>query len=374
MPNIEYRLFFNDEPATRDQLGRVDKVTVTQTVNRAWEGRLEVPLSVDDQGSWQGEDEAFMQAFGRARVEVRIGEGAFKPLIDGPIVGDNSDRSPEPGESSITLRVQDDSVFLNREESLERFDNRTDSEIAAQLFSELAEIAVIDVEDTPPPASSLAPSVHQRGTAMSLLRRLAERQGKFAYVLPGEEPGQSIACFKSFPTEPGDLPAMVLLGRERNIDRFNSNRDAQRPARVRAYALDAADRSVLSSESRMEDLDLLGPEQAVEDEQDTAYLISPPYHGDAVDLDQRVAGEQQRASFDRTATGSLLSERYQAILQPYQVVQVRGVDRRLSGNYQIHQVIHTLSGSQYTQSFTVKRNARSSGPGSDSTDSSGRIF
>jgi len=371
MPNIEYRLFFNDEPATRDQLGRVDKVTVTQTVNRAWEGRLEVPLSVDDQGSWQGEDEAFMQAFGRARVEVRIGEGAFKPLIDGPIVGDNSDRSPEPGESSITLRVQDDSVFLNREESLERFDNRTDSEIAAQLFSELAEIAVIDVEDTPPPASSLAPSVHQRGTAMSLLRRLAERQGKFAYVLPGEEPGQSIACFKSFPTEPGDLPAMVLLGRERNIDRFNSNRDAQRPARVRAYALDAAE---LSSESRMEDLDLLGPEQAVEDEQDTAYLISPPYHGDAVDLDQRVAGEQQRASFDRTATGSLLSERYQAILQPYQVVQVRGVDRRLSGNYQIHQVIHTLSGSQYTQSFTVKRNARSSGPGSDSTDSSGRIF
>jgi hypothetical protein len=270
--------------------------------------------------------------------------------------------------------VQDDSVYLNRDERQFRFDNRTDGEIATQLFSEVEQIAQIDVEDTPPPAGSLAPSVFQRGTAMALLRSLARRQGKSAYVLPGDEPGRSAAFFKSLPTEPGDLPAMILLGTERNIDRFNSNRDAQRPARVRAYALDAADRSVMSSSSNLEDINLLGPEQAFASEQDTADLISPPHQGDAVDLDQRVSTETKRASFDRTATGSLLPECYQAVLQPYQVVQVRGIDGRLSGNYLIHQVTHTMSRSQYTQAFTVKRNAQSAGAGSDSADSVGEIF
>lgn len=374
MPNIDYRLYFNNQPASREQLDQIEQITVEQEVNMAWEARLEIPLRVDEQGNWQGESEDFMQDFTRVRVEVRIGENGYVPLIDGPVVGYDSTRSSEPGQSSITVIVHDDSAFLNREDRLARFDDMTDSEIAAQVFGEAGQIAATDIEDTPPPAGDLPPSVVQRGTAIQILRSLARRQGMYAYVLPGDEPGQSVGCFKALPSERGDLPDMVLLGSERNIQEFDVSRDAQSPARVQAFALNVADKAVLTSTSNYRNLDLLGPEHSFTREEDIAAQVSLPQQGDAVDLDQRVNAEAGRASYDLEATGSLLSECYHGVLRPYQVLQVRGVNNRLSGDYVVSKATHTLTRSQYTQAFTVKRNAVSEGTGGDSADLLGGIW
>jgi len=119
MPAVEFRLHFNNDPATRQQLDRIGEITIEQEVDMAWEARLEFPACVDENGNWTGEDDDFMRSFSRVRIEIKNGRAPFIPLIDGPVVKSYDQRSSQPGQSSITLHVQDDSVYLDREENVE---------------------------------------------------------------------------------------------------------------------------------------------------------------------------------------------------------------------------------------------------------------
>lgn len=372
MPEILYRLFFNDESASREQLDRVEEITVEQRVDTAWEARLKIPVCLDERGNWQGDDEDFMSSYSAVRVEIKVAEQSFQALIDGPVVGYDTQRSSEPGQSFITLIVHDDSAFLNQEEQLSRFDNMADHEVAEQLFNEVDRIASTDVETTPAHAGGLPPTVVQRGTSMQILRSLARRQGMHAYVLPGENPGESVGCFKRLPVTAGDIPALVVLGKERNVSGFSLTQDAQSPAQVQASALRVTDKDVVTSTSSFRDLDLLGPQQAHQDDQSTATLVAPPRHGTSVDLDRHVTGQSERASYAYSATGSIIGGCYQGVLLPYNLVSVQGVNPQSSGNYLIYEVSHQLTRSTYNQTFVLKRNARSEAGGS--SVSSGSIF
>jgi hypothetical protein len=282
----------------------------------AWEARLEIPICTDDQGRWSGEDDDFLATFSRLRVEVKVG-GGFVPLIDGPVVGHDSRMSSEPGQSAITLMVQDDSVYLNRSESLESFDDLLDHEIATRIFDDTEEIAESDVEETPATGSGLAPAEMQRGTRIQILRRLAARQGKHAYVLPGPAPGESIGAFKSLPSEAGDLPELILLGGRRNVANFNVTNDAQSPANVEAHSLSITDKVVTTARSSFRNLDLLGEEAAFEDEGETGTRLLRPGQDGAVDADQAVAAEATRASFAFEANGAVLSDCYGGVSQDF---------------------------------------------------------
>ena len=373
MPDIQYRVFFDNNPATREQLDSIEEITVEQEVDMAWEVRIAIPMCVDEKGNWKGEDEDFMRSFSRARVEIKIGDEPFVPLIDGPIVGFDSQASSEPGQSSITLLVHDDSVYLNREESVSRFENLLDHEIASQIFQQFEQIASTDIEDTPAPGSELPPIEIQRGTAIQLLRSLAQRQGMHAYVLPGESPGKSVGAFKSFPIETDGLPPLVLLGSERNIETFDVTNNAQSPSNVQASTLSVTDKVVTTRTSSFRDVELLGEEAGFDDESEAATQLLPPNQGQSVDLDRAVAAEAEKSSYAFEASGSVLGFCYPAVLQPYRVVTVRAGNTSSSGDYLISKVTHTLTRSTYSQSFTMKRNARSASIGGIA-DPAGSIF
>ncbi len=377
MPDIEYKLFFDNAPATRERLDRVEEIRVEQEVDMIWQGRIKIALRADKLGRWTHEDEAFMTSFARIRVEIRNDGESFVPLIDGPIVGSDSQMSSEPGQSWITLNVRDDSVHLNREERIVDFENRLDHEVAEDVFAEYGEfIAETIIDDTPPSGSVLAPRVFQRGCAMEILRSLARRQGMHAYVLPGETPGKSVGVFAPFPARPDGLPALILLGPERNIDRFDVENNAGRPSRVSASTLSITDKSVTTRTSSFRDLDFLGEEDPFEDESETAIRILPPHQGESVDLEHAAAAEAARSSYAFTASGSVRMECYRGVLEPYRVVTALGMDGRLSGDYLITRVSHELTRSVYSQSFTVRRNAKSagSGGGAAANDAIGSIF
>ena len=359
MPDIQYRVFFDNDSATREQLDSIEEITVEQEVDMAWEARITIPMCVDEDGNWQGEDEDFMRSFARVRVEIKIGDTLFVPLIDGPIVGFDSQASSEPGQSSITLLVHDDSVYLNREETVSRFENLLDHEIANQIFQQFEEITSTDVEVTPASGSALPPVEVQRGTAIQLLRSLARRQGMHAYVLAGDSPGQSIGVFKSFPIETDGLPPLMLLGSDRNIETFDVTNDAQSPSNVQASTLSVTDKVVTTRTSSFRDVDLLGEEGEFETESEAATQLLPPNQGQSVELDQAVAAEAEKSSYAYEATGSVLGFCYPGVLQPYRLVTVKLGNAPSSGDYLISKVTHTLTRSAYSQSFTMRRNARS---------------
>jgi len=359
MASCEYRLFLDDEPATRDQLNLVDEIAVEQQIDMAWEARLRIPLCADRKGKWTGSDAAIASSFTRVRVEIRVGGDSFVPLMDGPVVGTDSQMSTQPGQSWITVIVQDDSVHLNRAEEVIPFEDRRDDEVAADLFGRFPEIASTEIEATPAPTADLPPVVVQRGTAIKILRQLARRQGMHAFVLPGQNPGESVGVFKRLPREPEGLPPLVLLGANRNVDSFNVANDAQRPAQVQGWALNITDKSVATATSQFRNLELLGDEAAFSSEDKTAIQLLPPGADDSVDLNQRVQSAADRSSFGFSASGTVLPDCYPAVLFPYRVVSARGVDALLTGNYVIKRVSHRLTRSTYSQTFDLLRNARS---------------
>jgi hypothetical protein len=374
MPEIQYKLFFGDKVATQEQLDRVEEITAEQEQDVAWGVSLKVPICTDEKGNWSGEDEKFMASFSRVRVEIKVGDGDFTPLIDGPVIGADTSMSPEPGKSFITLRVQDDSAYLNRADSIQRFDGMLDHEIADRLFDGVKQIAEKQIETTPKATGNSTPSVVQRGTEIQLLRSLADRQGMHAYVLPGTSPGKSIGCFKKLPVKVGGLPNMILLGADRNVAEFTVLKDAQAPAKVTAYAVNATDKSVAKQTASVQDLEPVGKEVSLVKEDDVAVHVAPPRHGDAVDLEQFVRGLVERYAFGLEATGKILGECYSGVISPYQYVTVIGVNSRLSGDYLITKVTHTLSRGAYGQAFTAKRKALSEGAASGLADLIASIF
>lgn len=373
MPKAEYRLFFDDSGVTTDRLNRVEQITVEQEIDLAWEARLEIPISVDAGGSWVDENEPFMKPFHRVRVEIKIGSNDFVPLIDGPIVGFDNKKSSEPGKSNLILIVRDDSAILNQRERVYRFDDLLDHEVAAQVFAEFSQIAETDIDNTTPGPRTPSPVVVQRETAMQLLRRLAKRQGMHAYVLPGDQPGKSVGAFKSLVTETDGLPALILLGKDRNIGSFDVTCDGTKPSLASTAVLAISDKSISDATSSFGDLSLMGDEPPYENESDMAGQLLPPLHGVNVDPDQAVAAVTTDSAFTFKASGKILVDVYPDVLRPYRVVTVKAGNTPLSGDYLITAVSHSLSRAAYSQSFLLKRNARSASSSSNN-NLAGSIF
>jgi hypothetical protein len=364
MVEIFYKLFFNNKAASRAQLDRVEEISVEQEEEKAWQASLVIPICVNEKGEWSGEDEDFLSSFTRVRVEIQLNEKDFIPLIDGPIVGFNTDMDSAPGRSQLTAIVHDDSAFLNHTYNLETFEGKTDHDIAEYLFKQATEIATSKIADTPASQNDTSDIAVRNGTAMQILKMIAGRQGMQAYVLPGKKAGQSIGMFQPHATEVGELTPLVLLGKKRNVLNFSVQNNAQNPVKVQASRLNFKDKTVSSQTSNFSDLNLLGEEKPLKDESQAGLEELSPYRYQAVDLGQAVTALAARSCYALGGQGGVLGGCYPDVLQPYKVVYIEGANGRLSGAYNITKVTHRLTRSAYTQDFSVKRNALSQGKGS----------
>jgi hypothetical protein len=371
MANIQFKMYVDNKPAPRELLDRVEEIIVEQEVDMAWEARIEIPFCLDEKGRWIGENEKFNKPFSRVRVEIKVGENPFEPLIDGPVVGSDSQLSFEPGQSSITLQVQDDSVYLNRKEEINCFQKRSAHQLAKDIFTKFEEWVPGPhaIENTLELANILCAEDIQRGTAMQFLRALAKchvdknnDKRMYAYVLPGHIRGESIGVFKSFPTKPDGLPEFILLGTNRNIKSFNVKNDAQTPSNVSASTLSITDKGIISATASFKDRKLLGDIAPLENKAAATQILGP-YRCRPEDPKNDVEKEADKSSYSFEATGSVLEGCYAGVLRPYRLVTVRAGKTALSGDYEIRSVTHALTRSNYSQSFSLKRNALSSTSG-----------
>lgn len=366
MGQVRYRLYIDDQPAERALLDQIEEVTVTQAVDKAWEARLLVIICTDAKGAWSGAAKPFEEAFTRVRVEVDAGDGTFTPLIDGPVVGIDQSMNSEPGRSTHTVVVQDDSITLNRRDGLQLYLFKLDHEIASAIYGAAEHISNTDIDDASKPGVDPFPwAEYYLGTEMQLLRKLAERQSMHAYVLPGTKPGESIGVFKPFPTQPDGLPPLVLLGQDRNIVSFEAKEDSLLPATVSSQSLSIADKGVAKAEFSSRDADLLGKAAAGAAIKEEAKRILVPKDA-KTDPATVVKAFAEKSGYAFRATGTIATDCYRAALAPYRVVTIKGVGEKLGGHYRIKNVTHRLTRSVYSQSFGLLRNATSEG-GNDPT-------
>lgn len=354
MGGAAFRMYFGDRSATAEELARIESITIEQEMEMAWEARIRMVLCLDDQGRWKHQPADTAQPFSRIRVEIKLGEGEFKPLIDGPVAGFAAAMSSEPGRSVANLIVRDDSVMLNREESTEIFTNETDSALADQMFARCDTITGRDIIETGNPA----PTTVKRGTPIQFLRDLAMANGYLAYVLPGEAPGQSVGVFRAPSSFAPELPALVLLGEGRNMIEAEFTDDSEGAETTSARSLRISDQQVVSAQRSIEDQDLLGSlPQASGD--GSALRELPPEDNTREDPEAQTQNQNQRASYALHMTGSVMPGCYDGVLAPYENISIQAGDTPYSGVWLIHKVTHHISPSIYTQELQAKRNALS---------------
>lgn len=351
----EMRMYLNNEPADEEQLDLFGQVRVDQSIGLATEAELEIDLAMDDSGSWADIDTDFLQPFGRVRIEVKVNGGDFVPLIDGPVVGQRFELDAAPGQSRLTLVVHDDSVLLNRQEAVQVFEDQTASDVAQQLFR--AGGLDLAVDDVPAAGGALERVIVQRGTAMQLLRDLARRHGMFVYVKPGVDPGSSVGVFAQPDLNPGDLPELLLMGADRNVNRLTIEFDALRPTIAWASNIDAADLSPLAAGEFSSNQRALGDEEAHEIVPPGLLLLARTRE-EISDLSAAAGAAVDYGSWAYSAQGEVTGDAYPAVLLPYEVVVVQGAGS-LSGEYLVSQVTHTIDDEGYRQKFQLRRNARS---------------
>ena len=214
MGDTRFRIWFGDRAASEEELARIEEIEVTQEMDAFWEARLRVALCLDANGRWLHWPGDTAQAFSRVRIEIDIGHGRFVPLIDGPLVSIDAELDAQPGRSTATMVVRDDSAFLNRDEEVEPpFENRRHSDVVEELFERFEQIRDTRIEAT----TATIESTVRRGTVLQFLRELAWVNDRHAYVLPGEERGASIGCFLPDPEDASDLPPLVMIGDNRSL-------------------------------------------------------------------------------------------------------------------------------------------------------------
>lgn len=353
----EFKVFYGTEPATKEQLDAIEQIVVEQEVGRAWEARIKIPVCIAEDGSWHGENEPAYAEFARVRIEVKIGDGEFVPLIDGRIVEQQPDLNASPGLSAVTLIVHDDTTLLHRDEGSEPYTG-TDSDIARTILTDAALGGNVEVEETTPGADSEAVT-NRSGTRMQMLREIMTRNpGFYAYVQPGATVGTSDAFFKKLPTEPdAALPTMYLSGPDQNITGFSIQRNSNRASTVEGSHLSTSDKSVTNASSSHADTPPAAGETSTGGTpSDTRVRRLSPGIGDHADLNQAAAGAAEESAYTLSSEGSVIPACYSAVLSPYRMVSVRVSNSRYSGGYVIFKVTHTLGISEYTQSFSVRGN------------------
>ncbi|MEM9446421.1 MAG: hypothetical protein AAGA18_13840 [Verrucomicrobiota bacterium] len=359
MADKQFRVYFGNEPATEEELGSIESIVVEQEVDMAWEARLQFPLCMDEAGSWRGLDEDLNKKFSRVRIEIDPGDGQFIPLIDGPLVGYQGDLSSQPGSSLVHFRFQDDSAKLHRKKKPKYLENKSFQEIVEELFKEIETIESVEVDELKETQESVDPVLFQRLSNMRVIQEIAEYYNKHGYVLPAETVGKSIGCLKSYPNELASdgPPPLVVVGSGRNISDFHVEAELSKKKRVRSFSFDLGTKSIRWHESSFENTNLLGDAEATDGEQedeDEVLIVPAPSR---VDAETYAQGKTDAGSMVLKGEGSLSHECYHGVLQPYQMVTVKAGETKVSTNYVITRVTHTITPSIYTQSFSLVSNA-----------------
>jgi hypothetical protein len=360
MAGMRFRLWFGDRAASADELARVEQIEVTQEMDAFWEAHVRMALCLDANGTWQHWPGDTATPFSRVRIELDLGSGRFVPLIDGPLAGVDAGLDAQPGRSTATMVVRDDSAFLDRDEEAEAaFENRSDSDVAQILFERFSQV----IGETRVPATQGTPATTaRRGTVLTFLRRLARLNGRHAYVLPAaQQGGKSIGCFLPDPGASdgaSDLPPLVMIGIGRNLADAEITEDPRGPERTRSRVLRVNDQGVTTFETSAQDLGLMRDLPATPADLTPRRLLHPA-DNQREDPTAVVSGQARRRGYVYHLRSRVLPGCYGAVLTPYNKVRVDAGATPYSGDYLITRVVHRITPSLYTQELEAKTDSTS---------------
>lgn len=281
-------------------------------------------------------------------------------LMDGIIARQELAQGQDPGTSTLTVKGEDVSVMMDREERSAEHPAQNEMLIAAKLILSYAQYGLIPVV-IPPIAFDFPIPIErvpvQQGTDLEYLRALAERHGYVFYVAPGPVPFTNRAYWGPSIRVGLPQPAITVnMGPETNATLDEASKDGLAPAMVEGTIQDRTTNQKLPVRT----FGSLQPPLA----------SMPAWLVDATNLRRRQlrtsgpnatqAMAQAQGASESTMdavklAGELDAGSYGGVLHARGLVGVRGAGFSYDGFYYVKKVTHKISLGRYSQRFELVR-------------------
>jgi len=359
VPALSYTLTIGGLPAGEDLLQAIQQIEVEDHANMADMVRLRVVIGVADGcAGWSFVDDEIFERLVKVQIKVAVGSGREETLINANVIETNASFANQPGTSILNVVAMDPTVLMNLKQVVKPWPNRSDSDVAREIFS-ASEYGFTPIVDTTNwRRQENDQTMIQRGTDIQFLQELARRNGFEVYI---ETNGNTGVIEGHFHAPRLNLPPQGVLSVNMrdatNVNSFSARFDMLRPSTVQTTNLDVESRETQQSQVSNSRSTSLGRETALTNQQPRVVL---PAHtglartGEQQPYAQALADESALAI---TAEGELNTVAYGAVMRAKRPIAVRGAGKQFSGTYYVERVHHVLTAESYKQSFTLRRNA-----------------
>jgi phage protein D len=314
--------------------------------------RLTLGMALQPDGTWTYLDDERFRVWKPVTIIAGLESGS-EEVITGYITHVKPSFSPDLTQCTLDVWGMDGSVLMDREEKLQAWPNKKDSDIAAEIFSLYG--MTPETEDTGVTHDEAIATIIQRETDIQFLRRLALRNGFECYV------EGTTGYFRPPNMEAPPQPVLAVhFGDETNVKRFALEVNGLTPAHVAMFQVDRASKEVL-------DVTVETGQQPALGQTDAAGLLAMSMRPGRVVVGGVVAtghpemtalcqGLYHQGAWFVTGEGEIAANDYGHVLRARRTVTIKGVGETYSGVYYVTHVTHTFTPEGYTQLFRVKRN------------------
>jgi len=361
-----YKISFDDEDAADDIYENIIRLEIKEDLQQAASFMLRISIALQQEGEWSYLDDERFDLFKKVTIAFGLGEDEAVPYFEGFITHLAPHFDPAEELCYLEVRGMDATCLMNLEEKIETWTDTAHSDIASQLFAHYG--LTPEVESTAAMHSEADNILAQKHTDIRFLKELAERNGFECYVGMTDD-GQVKGFFKSRALDLAPRPPLAVhFEDETNVQFLDIQVAGNQPLSNAGWHLNLGDKELEALPVDEYAVALLGNDSLGSLTRSKVEALCSPkeaagrvYQGDLTNLDgteleQGLQGRLDRDSWFIKARGSVNSESYGSLIHARNLVPVKGLGTRYSGNYLVASVASTLADGHFEQQIELIRN------------------
>ncbi len=367
MSNVEYEISIEDKPLDKEVYPGIEHVKIEDSDTTADIFSIRLLAIRGPDGEWSYPQKDKLLLFSKVKISASL-NGVSENLVEGYITGIDFHIDKEERKSHVDINGMDSTVLMNLGEEIMSWVDKSDSDIAKEIFSKYG--FDLDVDDTVHPPLEKGYTVIQRESDIEFLKKLAVRNGFECFVDSDFQSKKTRGHFRKLQLDlKPQKDLAVHFGTDSTLESIDFSIDGLRPISVELRQKDALSKKVeevLIDDSKLSKLGKQTLNELIASNLTkikTRETLTPK-----IILSRHVVSEPQlmesiaRSVFDEgswfiNAKGTVNAESYGKVLKTKSLVLIKGSNDTFSGKYYVSKVIHTFKPGSYIQEFKAKRNA-----------------
>jgi phage protein D len=362
-----YKIKFDGQDAGDDVYENLIRMEIEEHLQKASSFMFRLSISIQASGEWSYLADDRFALFKRVTISFGFKDGVSTPYFEGYIVQLAPHFDPQEELCYLEVRGLDPTCLMNLEERIVTWADQSHSDIANAVFSAYGITA--EVQDSSILYPSAGNVLVQRGTDIRFLKDLAEKNGFDCYVRV-DDSGKVKGYFKPNALDKKPLsPLAVLFEDQTNVQFIDVQVNGSLALSTAGWHLNLDDKNLEQLEKGAYTTTPLGKEVLPDAVQAKLASLSAPaagasrrYPQDFAAIASTEAEQSLQSHLDRSgwfikAKGVINSEDYNHVIHSRDVIPVKGLGTRYSGNYLISSVKVVIAEGMFEQQIEFIRNA-----------------